>query len=253
MRNTLFQDRNVREALTRLIDRRSILKNLFYDLGQITTGPFYIFSKAYDKTVQPYEHNEKIAIELLQKAGWSDKNNNGILTKNGVAFRFTFLIPHGSTEAEQIGTIIKENFKKVGIIMDIKQLEWAAFLQQIDDRKFDAVTLGWSLTVEDDPYQLWHSSQIQKGSNYVGFANKRVDELIEKARMEFNEDKRNEMFKEIHHIIHYEQPYTFLFCTMGLEAIDKRFQNTKTYNIFPGMDMTEWWVPLNMQKYKEKI
>ncbi len=244
-----FKDRDVREALTRLLDRKSILKNLLYNLGQVVTGPFYIFSKEYDNTVVAYDYDEKKALELLTKAGWKDTNKDGVLDKGGVDFKFTFLIANGSTFAEQLATILKENLKRVGIIMDIKKLEWAAFIQQIDDRKFDAVSLGWSMGIETDPYQLWHSSQTERGSNFVGYKNKRVDEIIEKARREFDESKRVTLYKEMHRIIHEDQPYTFLYCTMSLVAVERRFQNTKVYNVRPGMDITEWWVPKALQKY----
>lgn len=249
LRKPYFKDRRVRQALTHLIDREMILKYLLFGFGKITTGPFYYFSDAYDRDVKPYEYSVEKAKKLLKEAGWIDSNNDGILDKDGIDFKFTFLISSASKFAEQLGIILKEEFKKVGIILEIKKLEWATFIQQIDERKFDAVTLGWSMGIEQDPYQIWHSSQAERGSNFVGFKNKRVDYLIEKARTEFNREKRNEMFKEIHRIIHYEQPYTFLFCGKGLVAVHKRFQNTKVYNIRPGFDITDWYVPKNLQKF----
>ncbi len=249
LRRVYFKDRDVREALTHLIDRKSILKNILYNLGKITTGPFYIYSKYYDKSIKPYKYNVRKAKELLAKAGWKDSNGDGVLDKDGIDFHFTFLIPAGSKFAEQLATIVKESFKKVGIIVDIKSLEWATFISQLDNRNFDAVTLGWSMGVEQDPYQIWHSSQAKKGSNFVGFKNKRVDELIEKGRREFDEKKRIAMYKEIHRILHREQPYTFLFSNMSLLGVSRRFQNTKVYNIYPGVDITEWWVPKSLQKY----
>jgi len=84
--------------------------------------------------------------------------------------------------------------------------------------------------VESDPYQIWHSSQAEgKGSNFVGFKNKRADELIEKARTEFDKQKRIELYREFSRIVHEEQPYTFLFCAKSLIAVSNRFQNVKVY------------------------
>ncbi len=250
LKKVYFKNRDVREALTHLINRKAILKNILYNLGNITTGPFYFFSKYYDKSVKPYKYNVKKAKKLLKKAGWRDSNNDGVLDKDGIKFEFTFLISSGSKFAEQLATIVKQNFQKAGIVVNIKSLEWATFIQQLDNRTFDAVTLGWSMGVEQDPYQIWHSSQAEKGSNFVGFKNKRVDELIIKGRREFNKAKRIQMYKEIHRILHREQPYTFLFCNMSLIAVSRRFQNTKVYNLYPGIDVTEWWVPKSMVKYK---
>ena len=132
--------------------------------------------------------------------------------------------------------------------MTIRRLEWAVFIQQIDDRQFDACTLGWSMGWESDPYQIWHSSQAKKGSNFVGFVNKEADEIIEKARREFDPKKRNEMYHRFHRIIHEEQPYTFLFTMNALVAVDRRFQNVNVYPM--GLEPREWWVPLALQRYK---
>ncbi len=248
MRRVYFKDRRVRKALTMLVDRRGILKDILYNLGVIVTGPFYINSPAYDKSIKPYPYDPARAEKLLAEAGWIDHDGDGIRDKDGTKFSFEFLISAGSKFAEQLSTILKESLKKHGIAMTIRRLEWAVFIQQIDDRQFDACTLGWSMGWESDPYQIWHSSQSKKGSNFVGFVNKEADEIIEKARREFDPRKRNEMYHRFHRIIHEEQPYTFLFTMNALVAVDRRFQNVKVYPM--GLEPREWWVPVALQRYK---
>ncbi len=131
--------------------------------------------------------------------------------------------------------------------MNIRKIEWAVFVKQLDERKFDAVTLGWSMGVESDPYQIWHSSQAEKGSNFVGFKNKEADRLIEEARTEFNREKRIELYRKFSEIVHEEQPYTFLFCRESTVALHKRFKGVNVYPLGP--DHLEWFVPLPLQKY----
>lgn len=108
--------------------------------------------------------------------------------------------------------------------------------------------MGWSLDVEQDPYQLWHSSQAEKGSNYVAFISEEADRLMEEARLEFDHEKRAALYHRLSAIIHEEQPYTYLYCTKALVAVDKRFRNVKVYP--RGLDSTEWWVPAKLQRYK---
>ncbi len=247
-RRIYFRDKRVRRALTMLVDRQGILKDILYNLGVVVTGPFYINSPAYDKTIKPYPYNPQQAEKLLAEAGWIDHDGDGIRDKDGTKFSFEFLISAGSKFAEQLSTILKESLKRHGISMTIRRLEWAVFIQQIDDRQFDACTLGWSMGWESDPYQIWHSSQAKKGSNFVGFVNKEADEIIEKARREFDAKKRNEMYHRFHRIIHEEQPYTFLFTMNALVAVDKRFQNVNVYPM--GLEPREWWVPVALQRYK---
>ena len=93
------------------------------------------------------------------------------------------MIPAGAKLPLQIATILKEELHEIGIEMSIQRLEWAVFLQKINDDDFDGCTLGWALGWENDPYQIWHSSQAVKGgSNFVGFRNGEADKLIVEAR-----------------------------------------------------------------------
>ena len=131
--------------------------------------------------------------------------------------------------------------------MEIRKLEWATFLKKLDGRDFDAVTLGWSLGVETDPYQLWHSSQAEAGSNFSGFKNEEADKIIVEVRQTLDLDKRIALLKQFHAILHEEQPYTFLFCPKALLAADKRIHGIKLYPYGP--DSTEWFVPATLQRY----
>lgn len=248
MERPFFADRRVRQAMTHLVNRRLFLDKIMFGLGALVTNPFYINSPEYDKSITPYSYDPKRAKELLDEAGWVDSDGDGVRDRNGIKFEFEFLLPAGSETGEKIATILKEELDKVGIVMNIRKIEWAVFTQRLQQRKFDAVTLAWSMGVESDPYQIWHSSQAEgKGSNFVGFKNKRADELIEKARTEFDKQKRIELYREFSRIVHEEQPYTFLFCAKSLIAVSNRFQNVKVYPL--GIDPLEWYVPRLKQRY----
>jgi peptide/nickel transport system substrate-binding protein len=236
--------------MTMLVNREAILEEILFGFGTVVTGNFYVKSPDYNKEIVPYPYDPEKALELLKSAGWKDTDEDGILDKDGVLFSFEFLVSSGSKLGETLATILQENLKKVGISMSIRKLEWAVFVQRISDHQFDACTLAWSLSWESDPYQIWHSSQAEKGSNFVGFENKEADEIIEKARQEFNVEKRRELFQRFHEILHEEQPYTFLFTTEALVALSQRFRGVQVYPL--GLAPREWWVPENLQRYKEQ-
>jgi peptide/nickel transport system substrate-binding protein len=247
MKRPFFSDRRVRTAMTYLVNRKLILEKILYNLGEVVTNPFYINSPEYDHSIEPYLYDPEKAKKLLDEAGWIDHDGDGVRDKNGVKFEFEFLVPSGSVTGEQISTILKEELKKVGIGMNIRKVEWAVFTKQLDERKFDAVTLAWAMGVEDDPYQVWHSSQAEKGSDYVGFKNKEADRLMEQARTEFNREKRIELYRKFAEIVYEEEPYTFLFCRKSTVALHKRFEGVKLYPL--GLDQLEWFVPLPLQRY----
>lgn len=248
MRRPLFEDRRVRQALTMLLDREIIRDEIYHGLAEIVTGNFFIDEPEYNHAIEPWPYDPEAARALLAEAGWTDSTGNGRLDKDGVEFAFELMITNDNPAAEQIATLFQEDLQRVGIRMRIRQLEWQAFLQDVKSHNYDASILGWSLAPYPDPYQIWHSSQaVVNGSNAVGFINEEADAIIEAARLEFDRDKRVEMYHRFHEILHEEQPYTFLFCRKALVAVDNRFQGIQLYPY--GLDLTEWWVPAGMHRY----
>ena len=238
LRRPYFKDKRVRQALTMLIDRQKILDKLYFGLGQIVTGQFFIFSPDYSPNIKPWAYDPEAAKALLTEAGWTDHDGDGVRDKDGVPFSFDFLVSAGGRARINFATILKEDLKGAGIEVKIKQLEWSSFLKNLHDRDFDATTLGWAMGVENDPYQLWHSSQIDAGSNYIGYSNKEIDQIIEEARVEFNPKKREVLYHKFNGILHDEQPYTFLYCLASLVVVDRRFENVIAYPL--GLDPREW-------------
>ncbi|PIR25544.1 MAG: hypothetical protein COX62_05605 [Deltaproteobacteria bacterium CG_4_10_14_0_2_um_filter_43_8] len=241
LRKPYFSDKRVRQALAMMLDREKILEKQLFGLGEIVSGPFYRFGPAYNETVTPYPFNPERAKQLLDEAGWKDHNGDGIRDKDGVPFRFRFLISNGSKFAKSIGLFLREELGKVGIEVSIEQLEFASILKKVQEHDFDSITLAFSLPFDQDPYQLWHSSQIKEGSNVIGFQNKEIDRLIESARPELDAEKRAEIYKRMHAILHEEQPFFFLFTNPSLVAISKRFSNVHVYKA--GFDSLEWQAP----------
>lgn len=240
MKSPMFSDKRVRQAMTMMVDRQKLLQKINFGLGQVIESPFFVGADQYNKNLQIYPYDPAKARRLLTEAGWKDSDNDGFLDKEGKKFAFTFLYPAASKFSERLAPILKEDLKKVGIEMSIERMEWAAFLERIENKKFDATALGWSTGFEDDPYQLWHSSQAKeaKGSNFVSFENTEADLLIERARVEFDKEKRNALYYRFQEILYDEQPYTFLFANDSLVAVARRFTNVKVHPV--GLDTLEW-------------
>lgn len=254
MRRPPFDDKQVRTAMTLLLDRQTILKNIYYCLGTVVSGPDYINTPFYDQSVKPLPYDPEKALKLLDQAGWTDHNGDGIRDKDGKEFKFEFLIPASNENTEKIATIYKEDLeKKAGIKMEIRRLDWAVFLKNVQDWSFDACLLGWALDPDPDHYQIWHSSMadVKGSSNHVGYKNPEVDRLIEQAREEFDKQKRIQIIHQIHRILADEQPYTFLFNSKQLAAVDKRFRNVVPFPNRPIFKFTEWFTPEPLQKFKD--
>ena len=133
------------------------------------------------------------------------------------------------------------------------QLDWTIFLNDVKNHQFDAVVLGWQMsTTEPDAYQVWHSSQAaNKGSNAISYKNPRVDQILEVYRREFDEKKRIQLYKEFQEILNEEQPYTFLYVSKRVSAVQRRFEGVE---VFPdGLRPIDWWVRSTRQKYVDTV
>ncbi|MBX3176195.1 MAG: peptide-binding protein [Candidatus Hydrogenedentes bacterium] len=243
-----FSDNRVRKAMTMLLDRDTIGETIYHGLVRTVSGSMFPDSPAYDQSIAPWPFDPEQAAALLEEAGWTDSDRDGIRDKDGTPFSFQWIFPTGSPEYEQLATVYKEELDRAGIDVTLRPLEWATFLESVTKRTFDACSMAWVSPIESDPYQIWHSSQAENGSNYVGFVNEEADRLIEAARLEFDADRRAALYREFHAILHEEQPYTFLYNSKRKVVVSNRFQNVKPYTL--GFDMREWWVPLDQQRYR---
>ncbi len=248
--NPLFADMRVRQAIAYAIDRQSIIDGILLGLGKPCTGPFSYVSWAYNPKARSYPYDPERARRMLVEAGWKDQNNDGILEKDGKAFRFTILTNQGNNERIRSAEIIQQDLKAVGIDVNIRVMEWQAFLEQIDKHSFDAIILGWSMGRDPDLYDIWHSSKTKKGEyNFIGYHNPEVDRLLVEGRRTFDMGKRKEIYYRIHAILAEEQPYAFLYVPDALPIVHKRFKGIEVAPLGIFYNFREWYVPKNRMEW----
>ena len=223
MRREPFNDRRVRTALGMAIDINKIIRYVLFNQGERITGPFPMQTDYYDQTVKPIPYDPQGALKLLEEAGWK-RNREGWLEKNGKRLQFTLITNNGNDLRKAILTVAQDEWRKIGVDVRTDLLEWAVFVQErVDKADFDALVLGWSMGIEPDLYQIWHSSQTHPYQlNFVGFKNKEADDLIIKIRQEYNHERQVAYCHQLHKLIAHEQPYTFLYVSKWTAVLDKR-------------------------------
>jgi microcin C transport system substrate-binding protein len=214
-KNPIFKDRDTRWALSHLFNRKFLIEKFMYGKAVEGRAPVYYKSPYLPSDVKPIEFDPAKAKALLTKAGWTDKDKNGVLERNidgqQKEFRFDLLLPN--RDAEKYFTVYKEDLKKAGIEMNIKLVEWNTFSKLLDEQKFDAVTLSWvGGSPEEDLKQIWHSDSARMGgSNFISYSNKEVDKAIDAAREEMDAKKRSKHWQKAVGLIVKDAPYTYLF------------------------------------------
>jgi peptide/nickel transport system substrate-binding protein len=246
--NPLFSERKVRTAMTLALNRQGIIDRVFNGMGQISRGPFLETSGNLAPEVQPFPFDLKRAAALLAEAGWVDTDGDGLLDKadasgKRIPFVFSLLLRAASPEWTSFANVYKEDLLSIGVKMSVEAVEWSLQLKRMDEKKFDAYISGWALPWSTDPYQVWHSSQadVPKGSNRVGFRNKKADAIIEELRSTLDSSKRTELLRAFHRIVHDEQPYTFIFTPKIPYCYRGTVKNVIYAKERPQADIMPWW------------
>ena len=249
--NPKFADIRVRQALNYAVNKQELIDIVLLKFGKTITGPFIPDSWAYNHDVKSAEFNPEKARALLQEAGWSKRNSDGILIRDGIEFEFTLMTNQGNEERIRAAEIIQRRLKEIGIKVKIKVIEWSVFISEcINKKSFEAVLLGWSLSRDPDNYDIWHSSKTREGEfNFIGYKNEEVDRLLIEARRTFDQEKRKAFYHRIHEIIYDEQPYMFLYVPESLSILHRRFKGIKPALLGIGYNFIDWWVPKAEQKY----
>ena len=251
LKHTPFNDIKIRQAINYAIDKQEVIDGVLLGLGEPVASPYKPGTRWSNKELHPYPYNKDRAIQLLNEAGFIDTNHDGILEKNGKSFTFEILT-NQNKQREMTAVLIQRRLKDVGIDVKIRVIEWASFVNQyIKTGDFDAVILGWSLSLDPDQYNIWHSSQQKPGQfNFIGYTNKEVDNLLEQGRTELNIDKREKIYHTFSKILLDESPVIYLYAGYGLTAMSKRIKGIDSpvppagiaYNSY------DWFIPSTLRR-----
>ena len=247
----LFQDKRVRQALSYAINKKEIIEGVLLGLGQESTGPYKPGTWPYNAAVKRYPYDPERARTLLAEAGWTDSDGDGILDKDGKPFAFTIVTNQGNDQRVKSGEIIQRRFREIGVDVKLRVIEWASFLNEfINPGNFDVTILGWTVPIDPDGYNVWHSSKTgPRELNFVGFKNAEVDELLEKGRRTLETAERKKYYDRFQEILAEEQPYTFLYVPDALPVVAYRFQGIEPAPAGITYNFIRWYVPKEAQKY----
>lgn len=252
LKRPLFQDQRVREAIAYAIDRQELINGVLLGYGEAIASPYKPGTSWVNKSLKPRPFDPNKAKRLLADAGWTDSDHNGYLDKAGKALSFNIITNNGNKQRADTAMIIQQRLKKVGIKVNIRVIEWSAFIENfINKRQFDAVILGWSLTPEPDQYNIWHSSQTgPRQFNFLSYSNAKVDKALVEATRTFDQKQRKQWYDIMQQEIYNDVPMVFLYAPYSLPAVHKRIQGIKPAPAGIGYNSEFWYVPQAQQKYQ---
>jgi len=205
-RKAPYNDIRVREALTYLFNRKLLIEKLFYN--EFVPLNSHYAGWQYENPDNPKnEYNPGLALKLLAEAGWTTRDAQGRLVKNGQPLTIEVLYDFKSMEP--FLTVYQDDLRKVGIGLNLRLVTPETQFQLVMERKFELNQQAWGGLVFPNPETSYSSklADVNNSNNVTGFKNKRVDELLDLYDREFDQQKRVAIIREIDGIVSASHEY----------------------------------------------
>jgi peptide/nickel transport system substrate-binding protein len=243
----LLEDARVRRALAMSFDRQTVIDKLHHGQARAVTGPFTPDQRENNPEVTPIEFNPTAATGLLASAGWSDTNGDGLLDRDGKKFELTLLVIAGNVPSRDQSQIFQDALARIGVKLEIKPLDEAAFFDLVLQRNYQAAFVAWVNEADPDPSDLFHSKHIApNGMNVTGYANAEADQLMDQASRELDPARRTDLYHQLHDVLARDQPYLWTVQVAAKWAVNRRVKNVqvaKNYGLFHWYpDSHAWWI-----------
>lgn len=238
-RNAIFSDRRVRRAMAMCMPVEAIVRDVYHNTARAMTGHFVPEEWAYNPAVQPIRYDPAGARKLLTDAGWTDRNGDGLVEKNGKPLRFELIIMTGNPVTKQIGQMVQAELKNIGVGMELSLLDGSTAINRLMAGNYEAIYMGWDLDPDPDPYAMFHSTQTYpRGQNFSFYSNPEADRIMEEARRVLDQSRRKELYHRLHQILADDQPYCWLVQASAKWALNRRVKNV---DISRGMGFFLWY------------
>jgi peptide/nickel transport system substrate-binding protein len=242
-KTALFQERAVRQALLHALDRESIVNDILLGYAEVAQGTQPVISYAYapDRITTKYDYDPERAKALLEEAGWTDSDGDGIVDKEGEPFAFELIYPSGTPTTDQMIAYMQDAWRSIGIDVTPRATEFAALVEIITgEHNFEMAMLGFSWDASFIQDAMFGCAQYEGGFNMEKYCNEEVDALNAEAKRTFDEERRRELVIEATNLVNEDLPVAVMHFRKAIAGYSSRLQNYKPSSW--GVDITYVWI-----------
>lgn len=206
IRTAPLSDPAVRRALAMLVDRETIVNEIYEGVDRVATSVLLPSSWAYTASIRQPAFDPEEAVEALARRGWSDTDGDGVLDRDGRPLRIE-LSTH-SEDPNRIQTVefIQAGLRAHGIDARVTVSDWPAFFAAVQAGRHEVALLGWTQVV--DPDRLMFGQFTTGGAlNYGGYSNAEVDSLLASGRSSTDVDERADAYRAAAATLAHELPF----------------------------------------------
>lgn len=236
----ILTDIRVRRAITLGLDRQLLVRAVFGPYAEVPYGPVSPILWIRHGAPKAERQNLEEARRLLAQAGWNDSDGDGVLDRNGIPMTLGLAHPNTSAIRRQMALLVQEQLRRIGIGLELQQLDFPVWVERRSGGKFDIDLTG---TVQDpSPSGLSQAWTCTGGSNVAKYCNPRVDSLIDRAVLGQGKGSPGEAWIAVLRQIEADAPATFLYAPSYVYAVRRRFRNVTISPASPWQLIREWSV-----------
>ena len=220
--NPLFEDAEVRRALTMAINRQELLRIIHLpESTPMIDAPFSLRQLARNQFPEPIPYDPQRAKALLERAGWIDRDADGVLDKEGRPFRFTALVSNrGGGMLVDMATYIREQLRKLGLEMEILTADTGVVNQRVNRGEFEAAIRPWGLVYGTKLLKTIGYEDPELNDLAVKLADQPYHALLEEERA---------MYERVHAIFQRDVPVTYLGPRIFPTVAHRRIKGLSSY------------------------
>jgi peptide/nickel transport system substrate-binding protein len=236
-----FDDPRVRRALTRAIDRQTIIDSVFRGYARRAVSLILSTTWAFNDALEPWPYDPQRAREELEAAGFTDADGDGMLEWQGEPFEPELLVQAANQVHSDVATLIEVQLERVGIDLKVRPTEFQIWLGQLRDNDFEAAVGQWNTPTSLDPSFAFHTREAGH-YNFGHFSNLELDALLDRLKEDVDVEERKRILYEIQEVLHQQQPYTFLWEPQRLNARTGRLRDSRPNELSSFYNIDEWWL-----------
>ncbi|NLF77419.1 MAG: hypothetical protein GX573_17115 [Chloroflexi bacterium] len=229
--NPKFQDVRVRQALMTAIDRQAVVDIVRQGYGVVHNSHFDHVVPFYQQDkLGGYDYDPERAGALLDEAGISDTDGDGIRDVNGEPWTITITsFAGGFRDYADYAVVVQAFWQDIGVqteleFGDLSTLVEQIYQERVVDKPYEAHTSGWSVIgPEPNSYANFYMWTDALGPNIPNYRNEEVNELFEAARLETDFDARMAIYEQIEAILWEELPTLPLYRNTEPAVLSSRF------------------------------
>ena len=207
MRTWPFDDKRVRMAFCYNYNRELLFESLFFNQYEFLDS-YWPGGRWANPSNRKIRFNPRRAERLLDSAGYTERNDDGIRVHAGTGKALSFTLEYGSPASTRVHRVVAEEMKKIGIEMGLKQVDYNALMKRVSERRFVLHSQAWRGILFPNPLTSWHSDLASQpyNNNLGGFASPEVDALMEAYDRTFDRDQQVKIVNQIDGLIFKEHP-----------------------------------------------